>query len=483
MQRTSEYLHFTPGKPWLEILILFISDLLGFCVTFGLVSFVRFFFLRANIEAVLDPQVIRTILFVTSSSIILLAARGLYPGWGRTSVVELKQIIGALTLAYVLISVVIFVQGTSVRFSRSVFLGSWFFAVLTLPVSRFLVRKLVATFSWWGEPVVVIGEQNGIERVVNLLFSCPRLGLRPVAGLALDCEKPIPVKQSRVLMIPWTPEVQQCYQERGIQTNILAISPSIFRLEYPKIFRQVELNFNKTVFLIQDEIYGSMWAEPVDIAGQPALISHHSLLNPTIRFIKQLSDYMLMLIVTPPVLILSALLAIWIKLDSPGPILYTQERIGKNGKPFQVFKFRTMVENASEVLDKILDKDPAAREEWEKYHKLNEDARITRAGKWIRRLSLDELPQFLNILRGEMSLIGPRPLVQAEINQMGETAHLVLRVRPGLTGWWQVMGRNNISFEDRTKLDVYYVSNWSLWLDLFIFIKTFWVLIFELGGK
>lgn len=126
---------------------------------------------------------------------------------------------------------------------------------------------------------------------------------------------------------------------------------------------------------------------------------------------------------------------------------------------------------------------PEIREEWEKYHKLTNDLRITRVGRWIRKFSLDELPQFINILRGEMSLIGPRPLVQAEIDQMGEVANIVFKVRPGLTGWWQVNGRNNLSFDERTQLDVYYVFNWSLWLDAYIVIKTFWVVLFDRDGK
>lgn len=484
MRRTSEYFRFLPGKPWLEIILLLLSDMLGFILALGLVALARYFFLGAAREAVFDPQVIRTIMYLGGASIILLAARGLYPGWGRTSVVELKQIINAVTLAYVVIGVIVFIQGAGrvVNYSRSVFLGSWFFVVFLLPVGRFLVRKMVAKwFPWWGEPIVIIGEVDQIKRVNNLLLSCPRLGLRPVAGLALDCEDQLVENPSNIRIVPWSPEVQACYQENGIRTNVLAISPSVFHAQFPEIYHHVELKFNKTVFLINDEIYGSMWAEPVDIAGQPALISNHALLNPAIRLVKDITDYLLLLVVMLPALLVSLVIAVWIKLDSPGPVLYTQMRVGRNGKPFRVYKFRTMVNNASHVLNELLERDPKAREEWERYHKLSDDIRVTRAGRWIRRLSLDELPQIINILRGEMSLIGPRPLVQEEIDEMGDVAPLVLRVRPGLTGWWQVMGRNNLSFEDRTKLDVYYVRNWSLWLDVFIFIKTFWVLVFELG--
>lgn len=483
MRRATATVCFIPGKPWLEVFLLLLNDLVSFILAIGLVSIARYLLLQHYNDNLFDPQVMRTIGYVIAASVITLAARGLYPGWGRTSVVELKQIVGAITLAYVLISVVIFVQGASVRFSRSVFLGSWFFVVLWLPVGRFLVRKLIARFPWWGEPVVIIGQKQEIERISKLLIGCPRLGLRPVAGLRLDCETAPLAANGRLPIVPWSPGVQEEFQRSGIQTDILAISPTHFRNTYPEISKHVELSFGKTVFLINDEIYGITWAEPVDIAGQPALISHHSLLNPAIRLVKLVTDYLLALIIMPPVLVIGLVVACWIRLDSPGSILYTHERIGQNGKPFRVFKFRTMVQDADKVLLKLLAEDAEAREEWERYHKFADDVRITRAGRWIRRLSLDELPQFINILRGEMSLIGPRPLVQAEIDMLGDAAPLILRVRPGLTGWWQVMGRNNLSFEDRTRLDIYYVSNWSLWLDLFVFIKTFWVLVFELGGR
>jgi Undecaprenyl-phosphate galactose phosphotransferase WbaP len=482
MRRTSDTPCFISGKPGLEIFLLLANDLIGFILTIGFVSLARYLLLHNYKENLLDPQVMRTIFYVVTSSLIILATRGLYPGWGRTSVVELKQIVEAVTLAYILSSVVIFVEGTPIRFSRSVFLISWFFAILWLPVGRFLIRKLIAHFPWWGEPVVIIGQQMEIERVAKILRSCPRLGLRPVAGLMIDCKTAGPVGRNALPLIPWSPGSQKGFQNGGIRTNILAISPSAFRVDYPHIFKHVELSFAKTVFMINDDIYGITWAEPVDVAGQPALISHHSLLNPMIRFAKEITDYALTFLVMLPVLLISLLTALWIRLDSPGPILYTQERIGRDGKPFRVFKFRTMVQNAEEMLAHLLATNPTARCEWEQFHKLADDVRITRAGRWIRRLSLDELPQFINILRREMSLIGPRPLVQAEIDQLGEAAPLVLRVRPGLTGWWQVMGRNNLSFEDRSKLDIYYVSNWSLWLDLFVFMKTFWVLMFELGS-
>jgi len=137
--------------------------------------------------------------------------------------------------------------------------------------------------------------------------------------------------------------------------------------------------------------------------------------------------------------------------------------------------------NSDEIFSEVM-RDPEVQVEWNTYHKLTDDPRITRVGRFLRKFSIDEIPQFFNILRGEMNLIGPRPLVLSEIEKMGELANIVFRVRPGLTGWWQVNGRNNLSFEERTQLDVYYVFNWSLWLDIYIVIKTIWVIVFKNSG-
>jgi len=136
-----------------------------------------------------------------------------------------------------------------------------------------------------------------------------------------------------------------------------------------------------------------------------------------------------------------------------------------------------MYEKAEEKLQELLAHDPQANAEYEKYHKLVKDPRVTRVGKFLRRYSLDELPQFLNVLKGDMNLIGPRSYLPRELPTMGETAGIILKVKPGITGWWQVMGRNATSFNERLQLDEYYISNWSIWLDIYIIIKSVWVVI------
>ena len=469
-----------PGKRWLEILILLASDLAGFVIAIGLVAVARHQLLHVDYALVFDTQGIRTLLFLLLFSLVMLIARGLYPGWKRPSVIELKQIVEAVTLAYVFTSMIIFFQRSWIEFSRSIFILSWFFSVFMLPIGRFLVRKLIARFPWWGEPVVVIGTKAEVREVVRQLESSPRFGLRPAIGLTVD-ESP-PKKDTSIPILSWSQERQEQIQRAGVRTSILASPSSDLRKDHPKIFRQIELNFKKNVFILNDDILNFMMAQPLDIAGLPAILSEQSLFETGNLFAKRLIDIIFVTILFIPFLIVGSLLALWIWFDSPGPIIYTQKRVGRDRKIFRVYKFRTMFQNADEVLAKMLD-DPNIRSEWEHYHKLADDRRITQAGKWLRRLSLDELPQIINILRGEMSLVGPRPYLPEELEKMGDAAQTVLHVRPGITGWWQVMGRNNLSFQDRIRLELYYVANWSWWLDLFIVIKTFWVVLFIRDGK
>lgn len=165
--------------------------------------------------------------------------------------------------------------------------------------------------------------------------------------------------------------------------------------------------------------------------------------------------------------------AISIKLSGPGPLVFGHVRVGRDGKRFRCYKFRSMVNNASEVLERLLGSDHAARMEWETNFKLKNDPRITRVGNFIRRTSLDELPQLWNILCGDMSVVGPRPVVRQEIAQYyGQGRRHYISVRPGLTGPWQVSGRSNTSYEERVAMDCEYAENWSLWGDIVIVWKT-----------
>ena len=198
--------------------------------------------------------------------------------------------------------------------------------------------------------------------------------------------------------------------------------------------------------------------------------------------IARVLDLSLILLAAPYIILAFLILAILIKLDSPGPVFYRQIRIGQFGRKFHVYKFRTMVQNADRVLQEYLDKSSELKAEWLATHKLKQDPRVTRLGALLRKTSLDELPQLWNIIIGDMSLVGPRPIVDAEVEKYGNCFGLYIQVRPGLTGLWQVSGRNNTTYEQRVALDEYYIRNRSLKLDLQILFRTAWVVLTRDGA-
>ena len=216
----------------------------------------------------------------------------------------------------------------------------------------------------------------------------------------------------------------------------------------------------------------SLWTNATDVGGVVGMQSGTRLLRPVPRSMKRVIDCAL----TIPLAVLSLpfflILAAAVKLTSRGPIFYGQQRIGRGRQMFSAWKFRTMHADADQMLEARLAADPELRKEWARDHKLRNDPRITAVGRVLRRASLDELPQLWNVIRGEMSLVGPRPIVLQEIPKYGEDFGLYLSVPPGLTGLWQVSGRNRTTYEERVNFDSYYVQNWSVWLDIHILART-----------
>jgi Undecaprenyl-phosphate galactose phosphotransferase WbaP len=202
----------------------------------------------------------------------------------------------------------------------------------------------------------------------------------------------------------------------------------------------------------------------------------HQVLTPSTLFryrvVKRAGDLLLTALAMPVLLPILLVLGILVKLTSPGPIFFSHRRICKNGAFFSMWKFRTMCVNSSEVLERYLAAHPEARAEWNQTHKLQDDPRVTKIGRLMRRLSLDELPQIWNVITGRMSLVGPRPIVAAEVEKYGECFQCYTRVKPGVTGLWQVSGRSKLSYDARVKLDCEYVTRWSLVRDLKILVLT-----------
>ena len=219
-----------------------------------------------------------------------------------------------------------------------------------------------------------------------------------------------------------------------------------------------------------------------DLASKPVLVSNSPQYGVPSSPMTRVFDIAVILLAAPYILLFFVIISILIMLDSRGRPIYGQTRIGRGGRRFKAYKFRTMVRNADQLLQHYLEKSPELRAEWRAMHKLKRDPRVTRIGAFLRKSSLDELPQFWNILVGDMSLVGPRPIVDAEIEKYGESFGLYIQVRPGLTGLWQVSGRSDTTYERRVALDEYYICNRSLKLDLQILWKTVFVVLRKNGA-
>ncbi len=418
------------------------------------------------------PLILNALIFYLLFNLLLAWLNGLYPGFGLAAVQEMQKVLYVVSLATIFLGVFLFLQQLGLAYSRVVFVLTWFLSTLFMMLGRFGVRNLFSKFNWWGVPMVIIGSPDNAAPVIEKLIQSRRLGYRPVYYFdpQLQSGKPI----FGVFPI----ESKQALEELGSKSDVQHV---VFTdpLEDSDSFNFHWMRdvFPNILFVLSTSPFGSLWVRTIDLHGTLTIETNYHLLNQRETIIKRIVDMLLtffLLLVTWPLFLVIAFL---IRLDSKGPILYKQKRLGQDGDFFDSYKFRTMFNNADAKLQELLETDEGAQREYQKYHKLANDPRVTGVGKLLRRYSLDELPQLINVIKGDMNLIGPRSYLPRELPVMGEYAKIILKVKPGITGWWQVMGRNATSFKDRLLLDEYYISNWSIWLDLYIMIKTVWVLI------
>jgi Undecaprenyl-phosphate galactose phosphotransferase WbaP len=219
-----------------------------------------------------------------------------------------------------------------------------------------------------------------------------------------------------------------------------------------------------------------------NIGGVLGIELRHQLLLRGPQITKRAMDITLTVLGGLCILPILMLIALLVRLDSPGPVLYSQKRLGQAGRRFDAYKFRSMYGDGEQRLQAVLDTDPKLKAEYEEFHKLSVDPRITRVGRFLRKYSLDELPQIWSVLVGDMSLVGPRPYLEREIPEMNGQEGIILKVHPGITGIWQVTDRNSTGFAHRVKMDVEYVRNWTPWLDIYVLIKTFGVVVSGTGS-
>ena len=488
-------------KPWLVRTILFLADLLSL----SLAAAVMWWFVSDDVLSLTQRVVIVSLVPLC---LMTLGTMRLYAVTPPSPPDEIRTATMVLTLVYAgawMVSVAARVVSAK-SLSHGAWVLAWFLSVLLVPLVRGALRSKLCTAAWWGHAVVVIGAGRVGRAVVQTLARRPQLGLKPVAILDDD-----PKRQGSV-RVAWGDEdmilesvneaheddfetpsqrsaTEQFAEVEGVPVvGALDLAPALAQRLRIKtaVVAMPEMDVAGVLALI--ERFGDSYTNVLVIPdmfnlahfGMPArylggvlgLEVQRQLMHTGPRVAKRAMDIVLTSLGSLPLLPLLLLMALLIKLDSKGPIFYRQRRLGQDGVRFMALKFRTMHNDAERRLAELLESDAGLRAEYSTYHKLAVDPRVTRIGRVLRKYSLDELPQLWNVMMGEMSLVGPRPYLEREIPDMAQKEAIVLRVKPGVTGIWQVTTRNQSTFEERVDLDVEYVRNWSPWLDLYILART-----------
>lgn len=398
--------------------------------------------------------------------VVAMVAR-LLPGWGLGVVDELRKIQKALFIMFTVVLIISFVTKVDISKSRIVFLFTYLFSAVLIPLARSITRGIIIKIGQWGIPVSIYGDRRSVETVLTALRAEPNLGYIPAAIFTDDVPLGNVIDGVSVLG-------SLHHTTYRTPVAIVATGTQRSRRQVVEIL-EGPLEVYRRVILIPDlEDSPSLWVIPRDLQGILGLEITKNLLNPVARFFKRVIDLSLVLITLPLWAPLMALLYVLIWLEDRKNPMFLQPRIGRGGGVFRTAKFRTMVPNAEKVLEKALKKDAALRSEWETHFKLRKDPRITKVGSLLRKTSLDEIPQLLNVLRGTMSLVGPRPLPAYHFKDLPvQVQFLRDKVQPGITGLWQVSGRSDAGTAGMEKWDPYYVRNWSIWLDIVILVRTF----------
>ena len=369
----------------------------------------------------------------------------LYPASTLHPSIEIGRLFTSLTLIFLgLLAASILMSDRLVAaiIGRTIHFSMMVICICTL---RLIVRSFLAKTVWWRQPVLILGTGDEAKNVSRWIKNQWYLGIREV-------------------------EYGQSNDLFDHPTRVIVTSSAAFSANFDG---DITWQYPRATFLPEIiEDYPMLLGSIADGSNATGIQQQNKLCSPIQRFYKRIIDFVVVVAFSPLWLPLFILLAVLVKATSKGPILYWQKRLGKNSKHFRAWKFRTMMANADDVLEQYLEEHPEMRAEWERDHKLKDDPRVTRIGKILRKTSLDELPQLINVLFGEMSLVGPRPIVDDEIEKYRLVYRQYERVVPGITGLWQISGRNNTTYEERVRLDDFYIRNWSIWLDLFILFRT-----------
>ena len=455
------------------------SDLLAIMLSFGW----GFFWVRIY-GFIHDYDSINAKSFITywpylPVFIIIFQLHKLYPGVSLAPSEEMRRFCIGSLIAYGIIIMSRYIETGVWDSINTAFLISFAFSTIILLTVRSATHWFLHKTKLGGIPTVIYGSGSTGKLVADCLLRSIRTGYAPV--LFLDDN---PLGDDEYMGIPIIhdtsigPEIVKRY---NIKMAIVAM-PGLDAKKLKTLLNSSVSAFRYNVIIPNFFNISSIWMSVRDFNGILGIDTSNKLNLTWNLVVKRFMDIAIVIlggILVSPFLLIIALL---IKINSPGPVLYKQKRLGRNGKHFYAYKFRSMIIDADQQLKKVLEADHALKREWEENHKLYKDPRITAIGKLLRRTSIDEFPQLINILKGEMSLAGPRPIVDAEMEKYGEDYAKVFSIRPGLTGLWQVSGRSDANYLDRVAYDIYYLQSWSVWLDLWIIFKTFGAVIIGRGA-
>jgi Undecaprenyl-phosphate galactose phosphotransferase WbaP len=389
-----------------------------------------------------------------------------YPIW-----VELKVLVKTSTFSSLVIIIVIFITRREHLFSRTVVILAWLISLVLFPLVRSLFKRLLIELDLWKKKLIIVGLHPTSVSVIRNIRKYKTMGYEVMAIIDDDPEKIGKSIEGVKILGPFSrlDDIVRFHKSK----DIIITTPHLSRKKLKEIISRCEALCD-SMWLIPRS--GDFITEGIEIEVLGDILSLYVKRNLDkpwnifIKFIFGKTLTVLLLLLASPVF---ALIALAVKLDSQGPVFFIQKRIGRNLKEFNLYKFRSMHVGNQKLWQEHLDSHPQAKQEWEEFRKLKSfDPRITRVGRIIRKLSLDELPQLINVLEGKMSLVGPRPYLPEEIVDEEQITKIITRVNPGITGPWQVSGRSDVSFQERLKIDENYIRNWSLWLDIVILLKS-----------
>ncbi len=408
---------------------------------------------------------------------LMALAVGLYPATGSSPVWELRQQVFACCLTFLIVLTLRELHGQFKWLEVWEMTIGFAISIGAVPIMRSFVRKHFSRYRWWGEAVVVIGAGVQGQAIHQYYVNGKERGLRPLgivdsySSVESVSRHAVPPLRHNIPYLGSVRRLSRIGRKQSVRWGIVAPG-GCDEMDMSEVMKFAG-SLPHVILLPSSYLLPSLWTSPRDCAGVMGVHVKDHLRDPLSVFIKRSFNVSLSVIGLAMTLPLFLIAILWIKLKSPGPAFYGHQRIGRGGVTFKAWKFRTMVVNADQVLEEYLERDPEMRQQWIEDQKLKNDPRIIPGiGHFLRKSSLDEIPQLWNVLRGDMAVVGPRPIVKSEIVRYRNMYPLYLRVRPGLTGLWQVSGRNNTSYEQRIRLDSYYVCNWSIWLDIYIVLRT-----------